>query len=628
MLIETLSLSPYAYVKFPIIEAGNQCGPVGGKYTSVTWSFAPGQLSTVEGRGGPTKVFNFADLPCPPASVASADWYNYKPGQPYAPIIAPVPQLFQLDPTFANCGVDIYEGYDPPHALTPAAALTPFTTPAAPGEGTSSTIAPAPQSQIASSGPVQTTLSLSTPPINTKPGLVAASSDDPHYSTSSFSSATKSPAQFSLGSYDHNPAAQTSSIPGLANTAAGASPTTLPSSQAIELPLPYSTTPSNSPIPNLDVTIGGHPISVGPSGVFIGTNTIQPGGTALTIAGTPVSLDPSAIMIGTSTLSYQAFSLTQPIRSITVADQIVSPNPTDFSIADTTLLPNAPAITISGTPISLNPSAIIIGSTAIPFSPGILPTTAIITLAGQTFAPNPTAITIANNTLFAGGPALTFSGTPISLDPSGLIIGSTQTFQFASPSPSSYPSSLLQRPARITFTADEQTFTAAVAAASGFPIPIAVGGTTLLPGGPALTLSDGDPISLDLLGSSGGSDEVIVIGSSTIPVPVSVAWTPTTSGVGDGGGIGGIIMSGFGVFGGVKSATMTTTTTTIGLATGGSAAGGSATGVGTQNPPTSTSTNISPIVISSSVKIRACKRRTGFGWAVVLGTIISLWFTL
>lgn len=126
------STSPYAYVVFHTFEAGDECGPIGGKYTSITWSFKPGELSTVEGRLGSTKSFNFADLPCPSASVAAGDWYNYKHGEPYRPQIAAVPQLFQLDPLFKNCSVNMYEEVDPPRALTPAAVFAATTDPVTP----------------------------------------------------------------------------------------------------------------------------------------------------------------------------------------------------------------------------------------------------------------------------------------------------------------------------------------------------------------------------------------------------------------------------------------------------------------------------------------------------------------
>ena len=173
-LIIVDSYSPFAYVKFPTIEASNACGPVGGKYTSVTWSYAPGELSTVEGRLGPSKSFNFADLPCPPPAVAAADWYNYYPGERYSPIIAPVPQLYKLDPAFANCTLDIYQGYDPPSALTPQTALTPSTTQAAIAQSYVTTL-PIPQPQVTPSGPVQTISSLA---VN-QPKTSTASQIDP-----------------------------------------------------------------------------------------------------------------------------------------------------------------------------------------------------------------------------------------------------------------------------------------------------------------------------------------------------------------------------------------------------------------------------------------------------------------
>ena len=81
-------------------------------------SFAPGELSTIEGNGGATKVFNFADLPCPPASVASADSYFYNPTfnpkQVYEPRLAPPPGIFNLDPEWQSCVTAINQGFDPP----------------------------------------------------------------------------------------------------------------------------------------------------------------------------------------------------------------------------------------------------------------------------------------------------------------------------------------------------------------------------------------------------------------------------------------------------------------------------------------------------------------------------------
>ena len=113
---------------FPTVSAGNSCTRVGNIYTSVTMSFAPGELSTIEGLNGPTKVFDFADLPCPPPAVASGDWYfynpQYNPGQAYNPFIAPPPGIFALDPAFSGCVPAENQGLDPPTALPTAPGVS------------------------------------------------------------------------------------------------------------------------------------------------------------------------------------------------------------------------------------------------------------------------------------------------------------------------------------------------------------------------------------------------------------------------------------------------------------------------------------------------------------------------
>ena len=91
-------------------------------------SFAPGELSTIEGSGKATKAFDFEDLPCPPSAVAEADSFFYNPsvdpGEVYDPLLAPPPGIFNIDPAWANCVTAINQGFDPPIALQTAAGLT------------------------------------------------------------------------------------------------------------------------------------------------------------------------------------------------------------------------------------------------------------------------------------------------------------------------------------------------------------------------------------------------------------------------------------------------------------------------------------------------------------------------
>ncbi|KAL8968981.1 MAG: hypothetical protein Q9185_006601 [Variospora sp. 1 TL-2023] len=115
------------YVEVPELSAGNACTKI-TEFTSLTFTFAPGELSTIQGPANITKEFDFADLPCPPPDVASdAQWfYNpaFNPTQTYAPLVAPFSQLYDLHPAFKDCIVADNQGFDPSTALPPVDAPT------------------------------------------------------------------------------------------------------------------------------------------------------------------------------------------------------------------------------------------------------------------------------------------------------------------------------------------------------------------------------------------------------------------------------------------------------------------------------------------------------------------------
>ena len=118
------SISPSVYLVFPTISAGNACTRVGNIYYDKTMTFAPDALSTMVGTSGVVQSFNFADLPCPPPEVASADsWFynpSYNPGRAYAPMVSPPPEIFAMDPAFAQCVAAVYQGFDPPYPMPTA----------------------------------------------------------------------------------------------------------------------------------------------------------------------------------------------------------------------------------------------------------------------------------------------------------------------------------------------------------------------------------------------------------------------------------------------------------------------------------------------------------------------------
>ncbi|KAL8749884.1 MAG: hypothetical protein Q9184_006625 [Pyrenodesmia sp. 2 TL-2023] len=116
-----------AYVVVPQLSAGNNCTKI-TDYTSLTFTFNPGELSTIQGPQNITKEFNFADMPCPPPDVAEdGKWFfnpDVNPAQPYRPVVAPFSQLWNMNPAFKDCVVPLNQGFDPSYALPTAQGPT------------------------------------------------------------------------------------------------------------------------------------------------------------------------------------------------------------------------------------------------------------------------------------------------------------------------------------------------------------------------------------------------------------------------------------------------------------------------------------------------------------------------
>lgn len=250
------------------------------------------------------------------------------------------------------------------------------------------------------------------------------------------------------------------------------------------------------------LTAGGQLFTANPSGFDIGNLRIAPGEPAVTISGTPISLDSSGVVfIGDSGVSLQLGQTPVP-KVFIVADKTFTANPTGFNIGNSRIGPSSPTITISGTPVFLGPSGIlVIGSlttslSATPTQPSIA---RIFTVGGQTFSADPIGFNVAGSKVLPGGTPVIFSGTTVSLSPSGVLnIGgsaiSLPTLQTASPR---------------VYTVGGLAFTAESSGA------VLIGGTSIIPGGPGATIS-GTPISLAPSG-------VLAVGSSTYTLPI-----PTT----------------------------------------------------------------------------------------------------
>ncbi|MCJ1397651.1 hypothetical protein MMC11_000847 [Xylographa trunciseda] len=273
------------------------------------------------------------------------------------------------------------------------------------------------------------------------------------------------------------------------------------------------------------ITVMGSTITPNPNtngGYNIGTQTLLPGAPAITVSGTAVSLAPSAsaVIINGVTKILSAVAVPQPteppliIGSLTITANSAS----QYLIA--TLLPGGPGIKIDGTLVSLAPSAsdvVINGVTeTLPAAAVPQPTEPPLLIGSSTITANSAGqYLIGTATLVPGGPAITVSGTVISLAPSdSAIIINGHTYPATQPTPASNPSPLA--------TINGQVLS--INSAGVYQI----GSETLTPGGPGITI-DGTPISL----APSGAD--VVIGTSTETL------APMTT-----GGLGGVIFSGLG----------------------------------------------------------------------------------
>lgn len=189
------------------------------------------------------------------------------------------------------------------------------------------------------------------------------------------------------------------------------------------------------------LTAGGQLFTANPSGFDIGKLRIAPGEPAVIISGTPISLAPSGVVvIGDSTVLLQQGQTPVP-KVFTVADKTFTANPMGFNIGNSRISPSNPTITISGTPVFLGPSGIlVIGSltTSLSATPTQPPTARIFTVGGQTFSADPIGFNVAGSTVVPGGNPVILSGTTVSLSPSGVLnIGdsaiSLPTLQTAAP---------------------------------------------------------------------------------------------------------------------------------------------------------------------------------------------------
>ncbi|KAG9185632.1 hypothetical protein G6011_06963 [Alternaria panax] len=245
-------------------------------------------------------------------------------------------------------------------------------------------------------------------------------------------------------------------------------------------------------------SVGTKAIVAGPSSeVIVGSQTVRAGGPPVTVGdGTVVSLAPSATAIivdgRTSRLPQVAQSRPPPV--LTIGSTTLTPNAaTQFFVGPGQTLSPGGVATIDGTIVSLDPSAsfIVVGgstqalpeSLPVPGSPPqfVIGSSTITAQASDSLnnqnnhRPNPTFI-VSGQTLAPGAPAITVSGTTLSLASSGSVLvvnGASSTIRSPAVPDSTPPALTVGNSVFSAFDNPRNTFV--------------IAGQTLVPGGSAIT---------------------------------------------------------------------------------------------------------------------------------------------
>ena len=402
--------SPSVYVVVSTIQAKDKCGTVGKVHTSLTLSFAESQLSTIDGISDETKVFNFADLPCPPTS-----WNFPNPlqgntaalidfAQTYHPrILAPQSSLKALDPAWKSCSIiDVGNGYDPPRPLTPADAMAtalPMCSDGKPASDDALYVENKSKHCLDPAGPLRNSFPEKEPVYKTHKGLLLSGADNPA---------------------EAGPAAHTQLGSGPLISPA---PNLVPNTPEQETQGPAAASPAAAPssLPQQSLS---PTITVGVGGNF----APQPQQPAVQLApSAPANTEPSAAIPQQPSPENPAPVPTSapapaPAPAPVPASAPAAPEPNSNTnsqvqqvvVQGSTIQNNAPPVTIGGQPVALSGGNIYVGSSTAP-APQIpaQPTNPPVVAGGLTLTPassNQPAPVQASPTVFAG---LTFSAPPI-----------------------------------------------------------------------------------------------------------------------------------------------------------------------------------------------------------------------
>ncbi len=249
-------------------------------------------------------------------------------------------------------------------------------------------------------------------------------------------------------------------------------------------------------------TVNDKPITHVSNVVAIAGATITYGSPSTSVSGTPIALRPSVVIIGTGTI---------PLDQVTGAPSItilegnkIRLLSDGISIAGTTIIPGAPAITMSGTPISVGDHVLVVGTSTISL-PSQITGPRMATIDGMEVKLLPSGLSIAGTTITPGALQVTVSGKAVSLGEDALVIGASTV---------PLPSQMTVPPIATIGGIEVKVL----------PNGLSIASTTITPGASQITVSD-KAVSL--------GEDALMIGTSTIllPTPIPTPAMTTLDGV-------------------------------------------------------------------------------------------------
>ena len=426
-------------------------------------------------------------------------------------------KLREIDPRLSSCKADFFTAFDPPRALEPVSALLPAQPAGAPNPAPvpSPTDVPEPRETIAGQAAAPEPPSVPTvdQPKETIDPAPTPKDESPATQAKSNDPAENriSPAQDQHNAGDPNTDNDRGSEPG-----SGKGPNRDTSENAKGNSENEAGLGKSRPLSQITIIVSSNgPPNINPD-LDSNDDSKQTDATGRTNEE-PAQNSSPAHLIGTPTsldpsdgpaLANGAPALADPVT--TINNQIVQPLSHGVSVAGTILTPGAPAITASGTPISLGSSAFFVGASTVP----ILfqhPDPLVTTVAGHPITAAPGAVNIAGTTLYPGIPGVTLGGTAMSLDTSNNIIIGSSTIAL-SDEKKGFGRLILGGVNDQSNPSVAEPYITSIAghAITAAPNAVDVAGTTLHPGDPGMTF-DGTAVSLDTANH-------LVIGSKTIPL--------------------------------------------------------------------------------------------------------------